>query len=119
MKLLFRNMMWLILSALILSSCGYKKQAKEVTKDFFSAIKNEKEEKMAELYPDVGNLQNYYKSDTIIFKEVIDLGDNKYSVSVTNKFTNYIFRSIPVQHSGSAVSSQKCKNRLFLMSVRP
>ena len=31
----------------------------------------------------------------------------------------YIFRSIPVQHSGSAVSSQKCKNRLFLMSVRP
>ena len=40
-------MMWLILSALILSSCGYKKQAKEVTKDFFSAIKNEKEEKIA------------------------------------------------------------------------
>ena len=33
--------------------------------------------------------------------------------------TGYIFRSIPVQHSGSAVSSQKCKNRLFLMSVRP
>lgn len=32
---------------------------------------------------------------------------------------DYIFRSIPVQHSGSAVSSQKCKNRLFLMSVRP
>ena len=31
----------------------------------------------------------------------------------------YIFRSIPVQHSGAAVSSQKCKNRLFLMSVCP
>ena len=31
----------------------------------------------------------------------------------------YIFRSIPVQHSGAAVSSQKCKNRLFLMFVRP
>lgn len=43
---------------------------------------------MAELYPDVGNLQNYYKSDSVVFKEVIDLGDNKYSVSVTNKYTN-------------------------------
>lgn len=69
MKSQSQHTMWLILSALILCSCGYKKQAKEVTKDFFSAIKNEKEEKMAELYPDVGNLQNYYKSDTIIFME--------------------------------------------------
>ena len=52
---------------------------------------------MAELYPDVGNLQNYYKSDTIIFKEVIDLGDNKYSVSVTNKFTNGFGKSTESQ----------------------
>lgn len=43
---------------------------------------------MVELYPEVGNLQNYYKSDTITIKEVADLGDNKYSVSLTNKFTN-------------------------------
>ena len=97
MKSQSQHTMWLILSALILCSCGYKKQAKEVTKDFFSAIKNEKEEKMAELYPDVGNLQNYYKSDTIIFKEVIDLGDNKYSVSVTNKFTNGFGKSTESQ----------------------
>ena len=34
-------------------------------------------------------------------------------------YAAYIFRSIPVQHSGAAVSSQKCKNRLFLMSVCP
>ena len=30
---------------------------------------------------------------------------------------NYIFRSIPVQHSGSAVSSQKCK-KMALFDVR-
>ena len=71
-----------------LVSCGYKKEAKEVTQDFFSAIKNNKEEKMVELYPEVGNLQNYYKSDTIIVKEVKELEDKKYSVALTNKFTN-------------------------------
>lgn len=43
---------------------------------------------MAELYPEVDNLQNYYKSDTITIKEIVDLGDNKYSVSVTNEYTN-------------------------------
>ena len=63
----------LVLSANFLVSCGYKKEAKEVTQDFFSAIKNNKEEKMVELYPEVGNLQNYYKSDTIIVKEVKEL----------------------------------------------
>ena len=31
----------------------------------------------------------------------------------------YIFRSIPVHHSGAAVSNLRGKNRLFLMSVRP
>lgn len=35
----------LVLSANFLVSCGYKKEAKEVTQDFFSAIKNNKEEK--------------------------------------------------------------------------
>lgn len=43
---------------------------------------------MVELYPEVGNLQNYYKSDTIIVKEVKELEDKKYSVALTNKFTN-------------------------------
>lgn len=82
---------FLYISALVLSSCDYKNEAIEVTQNFFDAIKNEKEEMMAELYPDVGNLQNYYKLDSVVFKEVIDLGDNKYSVSVTNKYTNGIY----------------------------
>lgn len=94
MNSLFQHMMWLIISALVLSSCDYKNEAIEVTHNFFDAIKNEKEEMMAELYPDVGNLQNYYKSDSVVFKEVIDLGDNKYSVSVTNKYTNGICKSL-------------------------
>ena len=34
-------------------------------------------------------------------------------------FSEYIFRSIPVHHSGAAVSNLRGKNRLFLMSVRP
>lgn len=72
----------------MLVSCGYKKQATEVTQNFFSAIKNDKEEKMAELYPEVSNLQNYYKSDTIMIKEVKELDEKRYSVSLTNKFTN-------------------------------
>ncbi|ALJ43034.1 hypothetical protein [Bacteroides thetaiotaomicron] len=88
MKSLFQHIMWLILSTLVLCSCGYKKEAKEVTQNFFSAIKNNKEEKMVELYPEVGNLQNYYKSDTIIFKKVRELEDKKYSVALTNKYTN-------------------------------
>lgn len=74
----------LVLSANFLVSCGYKKEAKEVTQDFFSAIKNNKEEKMVELYPEVGNLQNYYKSDTIIVKEVKELEDkSKHSKKCT------------------------------------
>lgn len=35
------------------------------------------------------------------------------------QFSYYIFRSIPVHHSGAAVSNLRGKNRLFLMSVRP
>ena len=88
MRSLSQHTMCLILTALVFSSCGYKKEAIEVTQNFFSAIKNEKEEKMAEFYPEVGKLPNYYKSDSIVFKEAMDLGDNKYSVSVTNMFTN-------------------------------
>ena len=43
----------LALSTNFLVSCGYKKKAKEVTQDFFSVTKNDKE-KMVELYPEVG-----------------------------------------------------------------
>lgn len=78
----------LVLYVSFLASCSYKKEAKEVTDDFFSAIKNDKEEKMLELYPEVKNLQNYYKSDTIILKEVTELEDKKYSLALKNKFTN-------------------------------
>lgn len=59
-----------------------------VTNDFFSAIKNGKEEMMADLYPGIDNLKNYYKSDTIMINKVIRLDDNKYKVYLINKFTN-------------------------------
>lgn len=85
-KILFYMLLSVVAVGLV--SCGYKNEAKKVTQDFFSAIKNDKEDKMIELYPEVGNLQNYYKSDTIIVKEVTELEEKKYSVSVTNKFTN-------------------------------
>lgn len=91
------TIVYFLLSANVLVSCGYKKEAKEVTQDFFSAIKNEKEEKMVELYPAVGNLQNYYKSDTIILKDVTELEDKKYSVALINKFTNGFGKSTESQ----------------------
>ena len=80
-----------------LISCGYENEAKKVTRDFFSSIKNGKEEKMKELYDGVGNLQNYYKSDTITIKEVTKLEDDKYSVLVLNKFTNGLGKSTESQ----------------------
>lgn len=77
----------LALSTNFLVSCGYKKKAKEVTQDFFSVTKNDKE-KIIELYPEVENLQNYYKSDTIILKEVTALEDKKYSVALKSSLTD-------------------------------
>lgn len=78
----------LFMLSLLFVSCGHKKEATEVTRAFFTAIKNNKENKMVELYPSVINLSSYYKSDTIVIKEVADLGNQKYKVSLTNKFTN-------------------------------
>lgn len=92
-----KKILLLSVVSLVFVSCGYKKEAKEVTQDFFSAIKNDKEEKMKELYPEVGNLQNYYKSDTIIVNEVTELEEKKYSVSITNKFTNGLGKSTESQ----------------------
>lgn len=92
-----KKILLLAVITLELVSCGYKKEAKEVTQDFFSAIKNDKEEKMKELYPEVVNLQNYYKSDTIIVKEVTELEEKKYNVSITNKFTNGFGKSTESQ----------------------
>jgi len=43
---------------------------------------------MIELYPEVENLQNYYKSDTIILKEVTALEDKKYSVALKSSLTD-------------------------------
>ena len=80
--------LFLIIAVTLCSSCGHKKEAKEVTQNFFRAIKNDKEEDMSKYYPNVSELQNYYKSDTIIIKEVTSLEDDKYSVQLTNKFTN-------------------------------
>ena len=61
-----------------------------------------------------------------VLRSLVPIARIAFSMSVEHdvmgklkKVLIYIFRSIPVQHSGSAVSSQKCKNRLFLMSVRP
>ena len=81
------TIVYLALSTNFLVSWGYKKEAKGVTQDFFSATKNDKG-KMIELYPEVENLQNYYKSDTIILKEVTALEDKKYSVALKSSLTD-------------------------------
>ena len=80
--------LFLLLSFSFLASCSHQKEAKEVTQNFFRAIKNDKQEDMVKYYPNVSELQNYYKSDTITIKEITALEDNKYSIQITNKFTN-------------------------------
>lgn len=71
-------------------SCGYKEQAKVVVQDFFTAVKNEDSERMADLYPEVTNLRSTYKSDTIVIKEIRSIDEDKYQVSLTSKYTNGI-----------------------------
>lgn len=79
----------LILAVSILSCTGKRKElAENVTKEFFSAIKNDNSAKLEELYPDFGNIGTYYKSDEVFITETKALEDKKVSVTVDNSFTN-------------------------------
>lgn len=78
----------LLFTALLLASCSHSGEVKEVTQDFFRAVKNGKESEMAKIYPNVSKLENYMKSDTISIKNVESLDNDKYSVELVNKFTN-------------------------------
>ena len=79
----------LISIALLLSSCNQKeKQCKETIKSFFKEIKNENPDGMKKFYPNVDKLRSYYKSDSVIIKEVKKEADDKYVVEVNNIYTN-------------------------------
>ena len=62
----------LALSTNFLVSCGYKKKAKEVTQDFFSVTKNDKE-KMVELIVSVNRYHRSARIGTIIAEEPVPL----------------------------------------------
>lgn len=69
----------------ILTSCGGS-SARNVTKQFFDAVKAEKEDIMSELYPEVSKLSSYKKSDNITIKSTNAIDDG-YEVVVENHFT--------------------------------
>lgn len=85
-----RNIYFLLVLLCILFSCTNKKKeaAIKTAQSFFSCIKNDKSERLNELYPDFKNIGSYYKSDSIIIKEAKSLRDDKYEVIVENHFTN-------------------------------
>ena len=77
-----------------LVSCGYKKEAKEVTQDFFSAIKNNKEEKMVELYPEAVSYTHLdvYKRQAIAFADLAEMYNHLTALS--SDFTDRTFPKI-------------------------
>lgn len=86
MKLL--KTIFLIILVSVIYSCSNEKQAIKATEDLFFAIKNKDEARMQELYPYIFSLPNYYYSDSIKIGKVESLGDNNYSVNITNVYTN-------------------------------
>lgn len=65
-----------------------KEVAIQTTKSFFNNLKNDNSDQMIALYPDFININSFYKSDSIIIKEVKSLDNNKYEVSLENYYTN-------------------------------
>ena len=85
-----KQLAFLLIGTLILTSCGYKKEAQTVVQDFFSALKAENEERMVELYPELDSIRKYWKSDTMIIKSIDKLSNDEYQVALTSKYTNGI-----------------------------
>jgi len=65
-----------------------KELAKKTTIEFFTAIKNDDKLKIIDLYPELKDINSYYKSDECFIKEIKVLFDKKISVTVDNSFTN-------------------------------
>lgn len=76
-----------IISIITVGCNQNKKLAEQTTKDFFEAIKNSNDDKILELYPEFINIDTYYKSDSIIIKE-IESNNEDVKVKVENKFKN-------------------------------
>lgn len=84
-----RICLFLLFFVPFLTSCNQKeKQCKETVKSFFNAIKNDNQDGMMSIYPDVEVLLSYYKSDSVVIKEVRKEADSVYAVEITNLYTN-------------------------------
>lgn len=78
----------LLIGVLIIACDNNKEEVETTIRDFFSAVKSQDEALMTELYPDFGNLQGYYFSDSIIVHKIEKLTNKEYQVELTNKYTN-------------------------------
>ncbi len=84
------NYLLLVLVSCLLFSCTDKNKeaATQTVQSFFNSIKNDKSEKLLELYPNFKNIGSFYKSDSIKVQSVKLLNDDKYEIIVENHFTN-------------------------------
>ncbi len=92
MKIILRNILIALIGLLLFSCNNDKKLAQKTVVDFFTAIKNENEEEMINIYPDFINIDTYYKSDTISIKD-IKLKNGLIEVIIENNYKNSFGRS--------------------------
>lgn len=86
----FFNLLFLLFSVLLLSSCQNtraKKEALQTAKIFFSLIKLGKEKDLYTHYPDFKEFDSYYKSDSININWVTRKKED-WVISVNNRYTN-------------------------------
>ena len=79
-----------LLIAFLFVSCKDTKEVRNVAKEFFYALNVGDNEKMADLYPQVGNLGTIYESNGTIIESVKWLQEGKYKVVLTNRCPNNI-----------------------------
>lgn len=79
----------LLALVLLCVSCSKNKEAcLKATTNFMEAVKNNDHNKMAQIYPNVNNLTQFYKVDSYEIKDIKKGDDDKFTVSVNTTFTN-------------------------------
>lgn len=78
----------IIILSLVIKSQKTKSDVIAVTQSFFDAVKASDNSAMCKYYPNFYNINSYAKSDAIVIKEYEALDDDKYKVTLTNKYTN-------------------------------
>ncbi len=84
-----RIYLYLTILSILFVACDQKEnKSKETVKSFFKEVKNENPDGMKKYYPNIEKLLSYYKSDTVVIKDVKKEAENIYLVEVNNTYTN-------------------------------